>query len=446
MKTVKRILSAVLAVILIFGGASASAGEPIPVENEIDADADVQADGTGESGGETDGGAANEWEAQKPFDVDAKSAILMEASSGRVLAAWNPDEPLPPASVTKIMTLLLAMEALDSGKFALSDTVQISEYAASMGGSQVFLKPGESITVEELIKSVVIASANDGAVALAELVSGGVDGFVSLMNTRAKELGMNNSNFENPTGLDDTVTNHVFSARDIAIASRELITKHPKILEYSSIWMDSIRDGAFGLTNTNRLVRFYRGANGLKTGSTSKAKFCMSATALRNGMQLIAVVMGSDTRDTRNETAKKLLDWGFSHYETLTFEGKSVEEIPVIGGKRETVKASYGPCSFLLEKGASSRVETELTLAQNLSAPVEAGASVGQVIYLLDGKEIGRAEVLTEEAVDRLGFGDILLRMLKTFFLCGLEGLGGQRDDKGGNESGAIEETMPETT
>ena len=224
--------------------------------------------------------------------LECQSAILMEASTGMVLYEKNADEALPPASVTKIMTLLLVMEAVDSGKIKLTDMVSVSENAASMGGSQVYLKVGEEMSVEEMIKCVVIASANDCAVALAEFLCGSEEAFVTQMNTRAKELGMENTNFENTNGLDDTVTNHKISARDIAIMSRELLS-HELILKYSSTWMDTIRDGTFGLTNTNRLVRFYSGANGLKTGSTSRAKFCISATAKRDGMQLIAVIMAA---------------------------------------------------------------------------------------------------------------------------------------------------------
>jgi len=249
-------------------------------------------------------------------DYNARAYILMEASTGTVLLEENADEALPPASVTKIMTLLLVMEAIADGKLGWDDMVQTSEYAASMGGSQVFLEPGEEMSVTEMVKCVVVPSANDAAVALAERVAGSEEAFVRRMNERAAELGMKNTVFYNTNGLDDDVDGHVSSARDIAIMSRELITKHPKILEFSSIWMDSIRNGAFGLTNTNRLVRFYRGANGLKTGSTAKAKFCISATAERNGMQLIAVVMAAPSRDERNEIAKKLLDYGFAGWET----------------------------------------------------------------------------------------------------------------------------------
>ncbi len=378
-----------------------------------------------------------------PFEIDAPSAILMEASTGTVLGEWNADAPLPPASVTKIMTLLLTMEALDSGKFKLSDAVSISEYAASMGGSQVFLKPGEVISVEEVIKSVVIASANDGAVALAELVSGDVDAFVAQMNQRAKELGMDHSHFENPTGLDDTTQNHVFSARDIAIASRELITAHPLILNYSSIWMDTIRDGAFGLTNTNRLIRFYRGATGLKTGSTAKAGFCMSATATRDGMTLIAVVMGAKTRDTRNEIAKKLLDYGFSHYELITAEGDTLDEIAVKGGEVERISASYGQMQFLLPKGAKTKLETVIDAPRTLTAPIEKGSVLGSVTYLLDGKTLGMAEITADDAVDRLGFWSILKRMLLAFCGCRPQGGGelSETDETDETEGNGIGET-----
>ena len=230
-------------------------------------------------------------EAEIPFEIDARSAVLMEATTGEVLCALNEDEAYSPASVTKIMTLLLTMEAVEAGRIALTDLVPVSAYASSMGGSQVFLEEGESLTLEDMLKCCVIASANDAAVALAEFVSGSEESFVADMNRRAAELGMVHTYFENATGLDDTTERHLTSAKDIALMSRALIA-YPKITELASIWQDTIRDGAFTLTNTNRLVRFYSGCNGLKTGSTDKAGFCMSATAKRDGMQLIAVVMG----------------------------------------------------------------------------------------------------------------------------------------------------------
>ena len=244
------------------------------------------------------------------LDINAKSAILMEANTGKILYAMNETESASPASVTKIMTLLIVMEAVDNQKIFLSDKVTVSANAASMGGSQVFLEEGEVMSVEELIKCTTIASANDAAVALAEFVCGSESLFVSKMNERAKELGMEDTNFENVTGLDDTTVNHVTSSKDIAIMSRELI-KHELILKYSGLWQDTIRNGEFTLTNTNRLVRYYDGCTGLKTGSTDKAGYCISTTAQRDGMVLIAVIMGAKTRDIRNAEVKKLLDYGF---------------------------------------------------------------------------------------------------------------------------------------
>ena len=270
-------------------------------------------------------------DAYPDLGLTCRSAILMEASTGTVLYAHNPDEALPPASVTKVMTLLLVMEAIDSGRLKYTDTVTASANAASMGGSQIYLKEGETMCAEDLLKSVVIASANDAAVALAEHIAGSEEAFVAKMNERAAALGMTSTKFENTNGLDDTTTEHVTSARDIAIMSRELI-KHKKILEYSSTWMDTIRNGSFGLTNTNRLVRFYNGATGLKTGSTSKAKFCISATALRDGMELICVIMAADPRDIRNAEAKKLLDWGYSNFELYRHDAGSLGKIQVKGG------------------------------------------------------------------------------------------------------------------
>jgi len=314
-----------------------------------------------------------------PFSVQAEefsgeltceSAILMDADSGKVLFEKNADERRYPASVTKVMTLLLVFEALDSGKLKLEDTVTASEYASSMGGSQIFLSPGESMRAEDMIKSVVIASANDAATALAEHLAGSEDSFVSKMNERARELGMSNTNFENVSGLDDTVEDHKTTARDIAIMSRELITNHPKVLEYSGIWMDTVRDGAFGLTNTNRLIRFYNGATGLKTGSTAKAGFCISATAKRGETSLIAVIMGAPSRDARNADAKKLLDFGFANYETYRAEGGEVGELKITGGDSDVLGGEYKSISILLTKGSASRVTKQIVTEEEYFAPV----------------------------------------------------------------------------
>lgn len=353
--------------------------------------------------------------AEYTADVNAKSAILIEASTGKIIFEKNADEALPPASVTKIMSLLLVMEAIDSGRLNYTDMVSVSAHAASMGGSQVYLKEGESMSVDELIKCVVVASANDATVALAEHVAGSEEAFVAKMNARAEELGMKNTHFENTNGLDDSVTNHLTSARDIAIMSRELIS-HEKILEYSSIWMDTIRDGAFGLTNTNRLIRFYKGANGLKTGSTSKALFCMSATALRDGMQLIAVIMGAPTRDIRNEEAKKLLDFGFANYSVLNKEGGTLPNIKVLGGTKEDCSLSYPGFSALLNKGEDLKIETKTELPVSINAPVKAGDMIGTVSYYCGDKKVGEVGITATETVEKISFGELFLRMLQRFF------------------------------
>ncbi|MBE6599431.1 MAG: D-alanyl-D-alanine carboxypeptidase [Ruminococcaceae bacterium] len=351
-----------------------------------------------------------------PFDVNADSAVLMDYNTGTVLYAKNADLALPPASVTKIMTLLLIMEEVDSGNLSLSEEVSVSEYAASMGGSQVYLEPGETMQAEELLKCVIIASANDAAVTLAEKVAGSEEAFVARMNERAAELGMNNTHFENVTGLDDDTTSHLTSAYDIALMSRELIS-HPTILKYSTIWMDSIRDGAFGLTNTNRLIRFYNGATGLKTGSTSKAGFCISATAEREGLHLIAVIMGSDTRDIRNEAARQLLDYGFANYSIYTSEGGSAGEASVMGGIKDTCGTEYPPFSILLPKGKGKNVTTEVLIPEGIKAPIQKGDRVGSVKYFLDGAVIAEFPVLASENVDKIGFFGIFEKMLGIYLL-----------------------------
>ena len=345
------------------------------------------------------------------FTLDCKSAILMEATTGRVLFEQNADEALPPASVTKIMTLLLVMEAVDSGKIKLDDMVSASEYAASMGGSQVYLKVGETMSVEDMLKSVVISSANDAAVALAEHVFGDVDTFVRKMNDRAAELGMKSTKFENVTGLDDTAQNHLTSARDIAIMSRALIA-HPTILKYSSIWMDTIRGGAFGLTNTNRLVRFYRGATGLKTGSTSQAGFCVSVTAERDALSLICVIMGAESRDVRNAQATRLLDWGFANYAAYRAEPQSLSDIHVLGGVKNSASIGYEPFTAVLPKGDIGRVEIKTIVEEKVAAPVKQGNKVGRVQYLLDGEVIGEILITAQENVEKIGFWGLFWRMI----------------------------------
>ncbi len=360
-------------------------------------------------------GIENEKTTDTAMELPCRSAVLMDAKTGQILFEQNASEALPPASVTKIMTLLLVMEAIDGGSISLSDMVSVSANAASMGGSQVYLKEGETMSVEEMLKCVVIASANDCAVALAEHVAGSEEQFVAKMNARAAELGMTATNFENTNGLDDTATNHVTSAMDIAIMSRALIA-HEKILEYSGIWMDTVRDGAFGLTNTNRLVRFYRGCTGLKTGSTAKAKFCISATAERDGLSLICVIMAAESRDVRNQAAAKLLDFGFATYSS--FEAKGGEGVlPVRGGVLRECRYTYGSFAHTVKKGAASRVEKCIELADALEAPLMAGDEIGTVVYRLDGEEIGRAPILAAASVERITFGMLFYRILQQFLL-----------------------------
>lgn len=370
---------------------------------------------TGAEGEQTSQSALTE-EASPSLDLNCKSAILIEATTGQVLYEQNADEALPPASVTKVMTLLLVMEAIDEGKIKLDDMVSTSAHAASMGGSQIFLKEGEEMSVEDMLKSVVIASANDAACALAEFVSGSEEAFVARMNQRAGELGMKNTTFENTNGLDDTAENHLTSARDIAIMSAELI-KHEKILEYSSIWMDTVRDGQFGLTNTNRLVRFYRGCTGLKTGSTAKAGFCISATAERDGTKLVAVIMGAESRDIRNAAATRLLDWGFANYGVYTHSGEVLDGIKTIGGVKNSLKAECAEFSCVIEKSKIGKVEYKLELPDKVSAPIKTGDVVGKIVFTLDGEEIGRADVVAAEDIEKIGFFEVWYRIFTRFLL-----------------------------
>lgn len=350
--------------------------------------------------------------------LECKSALLMEAESGKILYAQNENEPLPPASVTKIMTALLCMEEIAAGRLSLDEMICASAHATEMGGSQIFLKEGESMSVEDMLKSLIIASANDAAVALAERVSGSEEAFVGRMNERASELGMSNTNFENTNGLDDTTQNHLTSALDIAIMTRELC-KYEKIFEYSSTWMDTIRDGSFTLTNTNRLVRFYKGATGLKTGSTAKAGFCISATAERNGIKLIAVIMGAESRDTRNECAKMLFDHGFANYSLFTAPKFSHEPLPVLGGCESFCPIYAEEFSALVKKGEEGRVSSSLVIPDSLTAPVSANDKLGEIIYTLDGEELGRAGVFAEVTVEKISFLEVLRRIAKGFLLVG---------------------------
>lgn len=351
----------------------------------------------------------------QPTEPECKSAVLMDADSGRILYAKNENEALPPASVTKIMTLLLVMEEIDSGNLRLDDKISASANACSMGGSQIFLKEGEIMSVEDLLKSVVIASANDAAVALAEHIAGSEESFVQRMNEKAASLQMKNTNFENTNGLDDTAENHKTSALDIAIMSRELI-KHKDILKYSSIWMDSIRDGAFGLTNTNRLVRFYRGCTGLKTGSTSKAGFCVSVTASRDNLNLICVIMGAESGDIRNREASALLDYGFANYQNYSYAEGSFENISIMGGNKASISARHNSFSMCVSKGEKDKIQPGIQINESIHAPIKKGEVIGKVSFLLDGKEIGYTEICSTEDIERIKFGEIFKRM----FVCAI--------------------------
>ena len=379
-KTKKRLISLIMSILLFVGVTPICVG------------ADVQAD-------------------PPSFDIDCKSAILMEAGTGEILYEKYADIPLPPASVTKIMTLLLVMEAIDAGKIGYDDMVSASAHACSMGGSQIYLKEGEQMSVDDLLKSVVIASANDAAVALAEQIAGSEEAFVALMNKRAEELGMKNSNFENTNGLDDTVTNHTCSARDIAIMSRELL-KHEKITEYSKIWMTTIRGGEFGLTNTNRLVRFYEGATGLKTGSTAKAGFCISATAKRDGMHLIAVIMGSSTRDLRNSAATTLLNYGFANYAFYHADAEQIGDIRVVGGEKDTVGVTCGEISLLVKKSEAGKITFTDSLTESVAAPVDKGEKVGERSYYSGETLLGKSDIVLDEGVERIGFWGVFGKLL----------------------------------
>ena len=343
--------------------------------------------------------------------LDCQAVYLFEANTGACLYAKNQDVKQSVASVTKIMTLLLFAEALERGDFALTDTVRISAYAASMGGSQVYLKEGEEITVEDLLKSAIIASANDASVAIAELVSGSEKVFVEAMNKRSRELSMDNTSFENATGLDDTTVNHYSTARDVAIMSRELI-KHDIILNYSSIWQDAIRGGEFTLTNTNRLIRYYDGCTGLKTGSTDKAGYCISATAKRDNMSLIAVVLGAETRDKRNEIARELLDFGFANYAVYRAQERVIENVPVYSAKIKSVPLYCSEFTCLIDKGKLSSVEIKYNIPKYVTAPISAGEVVGSLEYYLDGELIGKSDMFINEDIKQLSIFDIFVMII----------------------------------
>lgn len=351
-----------------------------------------------------------------PVEIKAKAAVLMDASTGKVLMKYNENEKLCPASVTKIMPLLLIVEAIDSGKIKLSDVVTVSANAASKGGSQIWLKEGEQMTVDDLLKSTAVYSANDACTALGEYVSGSEEAFVAALNKRAAELGMNNTNFENCTGLDDTTVNHLTTALDVAIMSRELL-KHEMIINYTTIWMDSVRGGETELVNTNKLVRFFEGTTGLKTGTTSKAGCCVSASAMRNGTHLIAVVLGSENSSDRFETAKAMLNWGFSNFTTATpvIDPSLIPSVAVIGGvKNNVMPVIPKPEAVLISKGNEGEIRQSIDLAVNVAAPVEKGQVLGTVTFTLGDETLGEYKLIAPESVKRLTFTIVLSRVFKS--------------------------------
>ena len=352
--------------------------------------------------------------------LTSRAALLMEKTTGQILFAQNEHEKLEPASVTKIMTLLLTMDAIDSGALAYDDVVTVSANAAGMGGSQVFLAEGEQITVEELLKCVCVSSGNDAAVALAEKVAGVTELFVEQMNNRARGLGMDDTHFVNPTGL--TAEGHVTSAHDIALMSRELLTKHPDIRSFTTIWTDSIRGGTFDLANTNKLIRRYDGATGLKTGYTASAGYCISATAEREGMELIAVVMKGETADKRNADAKALLNYGFSAYALVSAAPEEpLPTLPVTMGETDSVSLTLPPDALtaVVEKAQAAALERRIDLPESLPAPVRQGQQVGTLTLCSGDTELLTVPILAAEDAAGRSWGRMFTDLLKMAVFAG---------------------------
>ncbi len=425
-----RILCLVLSLSLLAGQlASAteavSPGETAPSQEETDTESlsetdssEPAADTTTQDTAQEDTGTSND------LGITARAAVLIENSSGRVLYEKDKDKELVPASITKIMTLLLIFEAIDEGKIALTDPVSVSEYAASMGGSQVYLEPGETQNVDTMIKCICIASANDAAVAMAEYIAGSESAFVDKMNAKAKELGMKHTQFKNCNGLDDSIqSGHYSSAYDVALMSQALVNKYPQISEYSTVWMDEIThttkkgSSQFGLTNTNKLVRTYDGITGLKTGSTSKAKYCLSATAKRNGVSLTAVVMAAPDYKVRFSQAAALLDYGFANCTGYLDETKklALDEVPVKKGVKDTVRPSiHENFEYTLCNGESKeKIHREVQYDSQLTAPVKKGDPVGAVVYSLNGEVLTKIPILAAENVKQAGYIDYLNKLLR---------------------------------
>ena len=349
------------------------------------------------------------------LDLPAPSYVLMERSTGEVLLEHNAHERLRPASVTKVMTLLLIMEALDDGRIGWDDMVQTSATAAAKGGSQIYLEENEQLPLEEMLKSIVVSSANDCACAMAEHIAGSEAAFVEMMNARAEQLGMTDTHFVNCTGLDDEpeAAEHLTTAYDIALMSRELLG-HEAIKKYTTIWMDTVRDGQFGLSNTNKLVRFYDGTTGLKTGYTSAAGHCLSASAERNGMELIAVVLHCASSTDRFESAKALLNYGFSNYALVTPELGELPAVPVtLGTAAEITPVLADETPILIDKALAAGVETRVCVDESVTAPVEAGQTLGTLTITSGGQTIAERDLVAPEAVEALRWGDVYLQMLR---------------------------------
>jgi len=356
-------------------------------------------------------------ETAKTLDLKAKAAILVDADTGMVMFEKNSHQELPIASITKVMSMLLIMEAIDSGKITYEDMVPVSEHAYNMGGSQVYLEPGEEFSVLDMLKAVAIHSANDAVVALAEKISGSEEVFVSEMNDKAKEMGMNNTYFLDCNGLTDE--GHYSSAADIAKMSAELIIKHPKILEITTIWQDKFRDGKFSLDNTNRLIHTYNGATGLKTGFTTKAGYCLSASAERNGMKLIAVVLGEPDSNTRFDEAKKLLDYGYANYQIVKIKNKGEElgTAEVKKGVADSVKGILkSDVSLMLKKGSKDQIKQNVKMAESIEAPVTPGQKIGEVFFEDNGQVVAKADIVADAEVKKASFVRLFFRMIIGWF------------------------------
>ena len=367
------------------------------------------------------------------LQIEAKSALLMDVATGTVLYESNSHQPLAPASVTKVMTMLLIMEAIDSGKIGWDDTVTASETAAAKGGSQIYLKVGETMSVSDMVKSIAVSSANDCACAMAEHLAGSEAAFVEQMNARAGELGMADTHFVNCTGLDDdaAAAEHKTSAYDIGVMSARLLKYHPDIKKFTTIWMDTVRDGAFGLSNTNKLVRFYNGATGLKTGFTSGAGYCLSASAQRDGMELVAVVMGCETSQKRFAACKSLLDYGFANYALVTPEMPALSAVPVKLGTEDAVTAV--PASrdaLLVDKAQRGSVTVAVELEEQVAAPVSQGQRLGTMTVKAGEQVLTQIPLVAGKTVPRLTFGQVFWRVLKAVAFGGTESSSVARNDR----------------